>query len=120
MNGEFKSQYTQEQRIVEAKRALTKFPTRVPVIVEVDNESIKKLLNKRKYLVPLDMTAGQFHYVLRKRMKIKPEKALFLFVNKTLPANSTLISDVYSRYKDDDKFLYMVVGLENTFGGALA
>jgi GABA(A) receptor-associated protein len=42
-------------------------------------------IDKKKYLVPSDMTVGQFIYVIRKRIKLSPEKAIFIFVNNVLP-----------------------------------
>lgn len=42
-------------------------------------------IDKKKYLVPADLTVGQFVYVIRKRIKLAPEKAIFIFVNNTLP-----------------------------------
>ena len=39
----------------------------------------------RRYLVPADLTVGQFVYVIRKRIKVGPEKAIFMFVKNTLP-----------------------------------
>ena len=42
-------------------------------------------IDKKKYLVPGDLTAGQFVYVIRKRIKLSPEKAIFIFVNNILP-----------------------------------
>jgi len=38
-----------------------------------------------RYLVPADLTVGQFVYVIRKRIKVSPEKAIFMFVKNTLP-----------------------------------
>jgi len=32
-----------------------------------------------------DLTVGQFVYVVRKRIKLSPEKAIFVFVKNTLP-----------------------------------
>lgn len=39
-----------------------------------------------RYLVPADLTVGQFVYVIRKRIKVSPEKAIFMFVKNVLPA----------------------------------
>ncbi len=39
----------------------------------------------RRYLVPADLTVGQFVYVIRKRIKVSPEKAIFMFVKNVLP-----------------------------------
>ena len=38
-----------------------------------------------RYLVPADLTVGQFVYVVRKRIKLSAEKAIFIFVKDVLP-----------------------------------
>ena len=35
--------------------------------------------------MPADLTVGQFVYVIRKRIKLSPEKAIFIFVDNVLP-----------------------------------
>jgi GABA(A) receptor-associated protein len=42
-----------------------------------------------RYLVPADLTVGQFVYVIRKRIKLTPEKAIFVFVRNVLPTTGT-------------------------------
>jgi len=86
------------------------------VIVEKADKSDVPSIDKKKYLVPNDLTVGQFTYVIRKRIKVNPEKALFIFVRNILPPNAALISDVYGDHKDEDGFLYMTYSGENTFG----
>ena len=51
-----------------------------------------------RYLVPADLTVGQFVYVIRKRIKLSPEKAIFIFVDNVLPStgNSLLLSSPFS------------------------
>lgn len=43
------------------------------------------LFHESRYLVPADLTVGQFVYVVRKRIKLSAEKAIFVFVNNVLP-----------------------------------
>ena len=43
-----------------------------------------------RYLVPADLTVGQFVYVIRKRIKVSPEKAIFMFVKNVLPPTGML------------------------------
>ncbi|XP_026415578.1 autophagy-related protein 8C-like [Papaver somniferum] len=50
------------------------------VIVEKAERS-----DKKKYLVPADLTVEQFVYVIRKRIKFSAEKAIFIFVDNFLP-----------------------------------
>ena len=74
-------------------------------------------IDKHKFLVPADLTIGQFIHVIRKRIKATPEKAIFIFVAKRiLPSTASLISTIYEQYADDDGFLYILYSGENTFG----
>lgn len=44
-----------------------------------------------RYLVPADLTVGQFVYVVRKRIKLNAEKAIFIFVKNILPPTGLLL-----------------------------
>lgn len=112
----FKHDFSLKQRSEESSRVLEKFPQRIPVIVEKDERSMVNNIDKKKYLVPGDLTIGQFIYIIRKRIKLKPEEALFFFVNNNLVPTSALISTIYNSNKDRDKFLYFIYSGENTFG----
>lgn len=112
----FKSKHSFENRCKDSKDLITKYPERVPVIVQKQETSDVEDIDKNKYLVPCNLTVGQFVYVIRKRMKMPPEKAIFIFVNNEIPMQSTLISSVYQESKDNDGFLYIKYAGENTFG----
>ncbi|CAA3030837.1 autophagy-related 8i [Olea europaea subsp. europaea] len=71
-----------------------------------------------RYLVPRDMSVGQFIYILSGRLHLAPGKALFVFVNNTLPQTSSLVETLYDSSKDEDGFLYMCYSSEKTFGYA--
>jgi len=86
------------------------------VIVEKAEKSDIPDIDKKKYLVPADLTVGQFVYVIRKRIKLSPEKAIFIFVSNVLPPTAALMSAIYEEHKDDDGFLYITYSGENTFG----
>jgi len=43
-----------------------------------------------RYLVPADLTIGQLVYVIRKRIKLSAEKAIFIFVDNVLPPTGEL------------------------------
>ena len=64
----------------------------------------------------MDLTVGQFVYVIRKRITIPSDKAIFIFVNNTLPPTAALMSSVYEQHRDEDGFMYMMYSGENTFG----
>jgi len=112
----FKEKFDFEKRADEATRIKKKYPDRIPVIVEKAQQSNIPDLDKHKYLVPKDITVSQFIYVLRKRVKIKAEEAIFLFINNSLPTSSELMSTIYENNKDEDQFLYATFSGENTFG----
>lgn len=114
-HSKFKKEHDFHKRKREASRILAKYPDRVPIICERANKSIVDI-DKHKYLVPRDLTVGQFVYIIRKRIKLEPEKAIFCFINNRLPPTSALISEVYERCKDDDLFLYITYSGEHTFG----
>ncbi|KAM7271813.1 hypothetical protein ACFE04_031027 [Oxalis oulophora] len=105
-----------ERRQAEASRIREKYPDRIPVIVERAEKSDVPEIDKKKYLVPADLTVGQFVYVVRKRIKLSPEKAIFIFVHNILPPTGTMMSAIYEENKDEDGFLYMTYSSENTFG----
>ena len=105
-----------EKRASEAARIRGKYGDRVPVIVERAEKSDIPTLDKKKYLVPADLTVGQFVYVIRKRIKLNAEKAIFIFVNNVLPPTAALMNAIYEEHKDDDGFLYVTYSGENTFG----
>lgn len=46
-------------------------------------------------------------YVIRKRIKLSPEKAIFIFVDEVLPPTAALMSSIYEEHKDEDGFLYI-------------
>jgi len=73
-------------------------------------------IDKKKYLVPSDLTCGQFVYVIRKRLKLPAEKAIFLFVNGSIPPTAAMLNTVYEQHKDKDGFLYISYSDENVFG----
>lgn len=63
---------------------------------------------------------GQFVYVIRKRLKLPPEKAIYLFVHNSIPPTGALIAQIYKEQKDLDGFLYVKYAAESTFGTSTA
>lgn len=105
-----------DKRAAEARRIREKFPGRVPVIVERAAKSDIPQIDKQKFLVPGDLTMGQFVYVIRKRLALPAEKALFVFVGNTLPTTGSLMREIFGQYADPDGFLYVQYSGESTFG----
>lgn len=113
----FQKTHTFEVRLDESQRILAKYPDRIPVICEratISNNTPE--IDKKKFLVPRDLTVGQFIYVVRKRIRLSPEQAIYLFVNGMIPPTSALLMDCYESNRDQDGFLYVKYCCENTFG----
>lgn len=119
---EFCKEMSFESRCKETARVMKLHPHRIPTYVEFDKSAqhcIKKLV-KSKYLVPSDMTLGQFNYTVRKQMECPPEVALFSFVGTFIPPTSCIMSAIYERHKTKDGFLVITCSAENTFGWGTA
>jgi GABA(A) receptor-associated protein len=97
------------------------YPDRLPIIIEMSpsSASYNQYINpmpKIKYLVPRDITMGQFVKIFREKIKIDASTALFFFINNKLFPMSSPIGNVYDSDKDEDGFLYIEFCEESTFG----
>jgi GABA(A) receptor-associated protein len=117
MSTPYRAKHPFEYRVAESRKIRESFPGRIPVIIEKASRSGEiPTIDKNKFLVPGDLTIGQFIFVVRKRMCLGPEKALFLFINNTLPQTGAILRELYAQYADEDGFMYATYGGENTFG----
>tara|TARA_Y100000591_G_C21772497_1_gene666333 strand:- start:350 stop:748 length:399 start_codon:yes stop_codon:yes gene_type:complete len=114
----FRDKFSFKKRLDESTRIMEKYPDRVPIICEKwGNDSEIPDIDRKKYLVPVDLSIANFMYVIRKRLKVSPDKGIYLFINDTImPTTSALIAQYYEQYKDDDGFLYVAYSGESTFG----
>lgn len=93
-----------------------RYPTRIPTIVYTKNNAIP-ITEKSKFLVEDKVTVAEFIHVLRKYVKLQQQESIFLFTeDNTIPASSSLLSNVYREHKNEDGFLYIEYNIENTFG----
>jgi GABA(A) receptor-associated protein len=116
MQGTFKKEHTFEKRNELFATMKKRYPNRIPIIVEVIQNSTMKL-SRKKFLTPDDISVGAFLTEIRKHSSLRPDEAMFLFCenNVLVPAGNTM-GQIYEKYKDEDGFLYIAVALENTFG----
>uniref|UniRef100_A0A8P0P8H6 GABA type A receptor associated protein like 1 n=2 Tax=Canis lupus familiaris TaxID=9615 RepID=A0A8P0P8H6_CANLF len=99
MKFQYKEDHPFEYRKKEGEKIRKKYPDRVPVIVEKAPKARVPDLDKRKYLVPSDLTVGQFYFLIRKRIHLRPEDALFFFVNNTIPPTSATMGQLTTMRK---------------------
>jgi GABA(A) receptor-associated protein len=113
----FQTSQSFENRKLEAQRIREKYPDRVPVICERSPTSKLEPLDKSKYLVPSDMTAYHFNYIIRKRISCRETDSLYLFANnRYLVKGDALMASVYEKHKALDGFLYITYTEETTLG----
>lgn len=114
---EFKMQNSYEKRKDESTRLKTKFPDKIPVILEKAESSLLPNIDKQKFLMQKDVTIGQFLYIIRSNIKLDASEAIFLIINNnTVPATSSTIGEVYNNHGDKDGFLYISYSAQQTYG----
>lgn len=118
LKSNFKNKHNFEDRLKESTKILDLHPGRVPIICERSASASNDCPNidKNKFLVPRDFSLGEFMYIIRKRLRIPPEKAIFLFINDNIVPASLTLSSIYEVNKNADGFLYINYSYENTFG----
>merc|ERR1711868_265774 len=116
MKFKYKEEHPLAKRRADGDKVRNRYPDRVPVIVEKSPKARVADVDKKKYLVPSDLTVGQFIYIIRKRIDLRPEEALFFFVNGAIPATSHTMGEVYQQNHDEDSFLYIMYSDESVYG----
>ena len=128
MNWQYKNEHSFEQRQFESERIRRRYPDRIPVIVQslssssISTSKYNKLpmgrLENEKYLVPCELTFGQFAYNIRRRLHLRAEHALFFYIGKhgKQPVLSTTMEILYNENKDTDGFVYVCYADEKVFG----
>lgn len=115
MKFKYKEETPLEKRLVEGEGMRRKYPDRSPAILERVPKSALQDLEKKKFLLPNDLTMGQLYFLMRKRLGIVSDQAIFLFVNNTIPPKSATLGSLYKDFRDEDGFLYIGYADENVF-----
>ena len=116
---EFKYQKvkTLDERKEEYQRVIQANPDKIAIICEKDPRSKITDIEKSKYLIQKDISLNQFSLMIRNRLKMDKEAALFFLVNgkKVLTGEDTM-QEIYNKYKSDDGFLYIAYASEIVWG----
>jgi hypothetical protein len=122
-NKKFKELYTAQERISESNRIIAKYPDYIPVIIDC-SEKLGQL-RKQKFLVPAEVSASHLLHSVRKQFESKKSDAIFMFCDDTMICPTTMMKTIYANYKiknkitdggDTDKFMYIYMASETTFG----
>lgn len=117
----YKKQFSAGKRKYDSESIIAKYPDRIPIIIQCDNKELASLIKKRKFLVPNDIQASYLLSIIRNRIKISSSKAMFMFHENRLIQSTQMLGQLYDSYiknsnKLEDKFLYITLQYENTFG----
>ena len=96
-------------------KILAKYPDRIPVIIKKGNKEAPDI-DRHKYLVPKDITFSTFTCIIRQRIKLSQDQAIFIMVNNTLVNQREIMSSVYNKHKSQDGSLQLTYSTESTFG----
>lgn len=108
-----------ELRKNESDIIFKKYPKSIPIIIYSKYDDISTL-KKHKYIVPNTLLCAHFFDIIRKQLNMSKEKALFFFDdNNRLLSATFVLSDIYSKNKNLDGFLYVYYSFENVFGSIL-
>lgn len=121
----FQQENSLEKRKQESLRLRTKYPDRVPVLIDRCHQQDPVLQeDKFRFLFPLDFCASQVQHLIRRRLSpLNANEQLFYFVgdpsSKTwhIVSGSLPLSDVYRQFRTPDGFLYFCYSRHETFGG---
>ena len=114
---EIKFKKTLDERIIYSSALKTKYPDRVPVIIEKSPHCKEQFnISKNKYLFPKNMHIREIITIIRKNIKIDSSKAIFIFINSLLIPMNDDIGTVYNNCVDPDGFIYITYNCESTLG----
>jgi len=103
-----------EERIRMGKDMRKRYPHRAPVIINQVRDMPPP--DRFKYLLPFDISVGEFIHVLRKRMNLPPDRAIFLSINNHIPSIQQTIGELYHSHPTEDNFLLITIQSESAFG----
>jgi microtubule-associated protein 1 light chain len=99
---------------------LNKHPNRVPIIIS--STSFKEH-GQHRFIVPNNITVSEFMKILRNKVSLKQEEAIFIFVkdkslnnDAVIVPSSSSIESIYNQYKDNNMVLNLIYEKEAVFG----
>lgn len=114
----FKQRRSFSARAKESAKMRTKYPSKVPVIIErYSREKNLPIFDKTKLLISEGISMSQFSTVVRERMDLSPMQCLYFIANKnTLVSMTMTMGEIYDSEKDKDGFLYLTYASQEVFG----
>jgi GABA(A) receptor-associated protein len=88
---------------------MSKYPDRVPVIVEFGDR-------KKKYLVLREEPMIRLRDRIRAELVLGSESAFFLLAQQTMILHTSTVGSVYDQYKNAEGILVLECTVESVFG----
>ena len=118
MENNFKNNNDLEKRLRQFDKIKREYPTKIPIILEkASNCTLNKNI-KSKYILSYDLTMAEFMSIIREKLELESEKALFFLAdNRYSLLGNDILGEIYEKYKDkEDGFLYVTYTDEVIYG----
>ena len=111
---------TFETRENESRKIIEQNPNKVPIICLKDPNSHLIEMKKTRYLLDKSFTISQFTSLIKQKLKLNSNEALFLIAKKR-NKNYSLAGDIpmsqaYDEFKEKDGFLYILYTSKEIWG----
>lgn len=126
-NKAYKQRFTLEERIALCDKNQMRFGNDIVTVIAVAVNGAPGLV-KQEFIMPSMVCFGSLASSIRRRLTesqeqgkslLRPEDALFYFINNRLPAHSQTMGLINKEHCDkEDGLLYVSYSLESTFGWA--
>ena len=120
MKSSHKEEFTKKERLQQSSKLKEDNKGKIPVICNKDPNCKLKSLLKTKYLFSTEITIDKFLKLIRKKLEMEEDEALFIVANcksnKYALVGSMSFGEIYDKYKDDDGFLYLIYSSEKIWG----
>ncbi|NWT63042.1 GBRAP protein, partial [Erythrocercus mccallii] len=113
----YKEEHPFEKRRCEGEKIRKKYPDRVPGAGESRAAAgrISAISVGFGFFI-FCFAVGQFYFLIRKRIHLRAEDALFFFVNNVIPPTSATMGQLYQEHHEEDFFLYIAYSDESVYG----
>ncbi len=91
-------------------------PSKVPVVmIHIGDGDSELELGNPRFLFPRDFTLDQVSTIIRRKLELDKNTALFMYLKNRLVKGKQL-HELYDQYKDTDNVLYLCYSRERTLG----
>lgn len=107
INYNHKARYTFEERVNDSNYVCERM-RKIPLILEKDESSNLPEIEINGFILPVNITMGEFMVYLRKKCFDLKKENMFIYISKHnyVPELDDKIQQLYNKYKDNDGFIY--------------